>query len=122
MTSLKCAWPAAVLQPLTRALSDLSNNDLTGTIPQEGGVVTLTSLSLANNRLVGAVPDWIGKNTGLVSLCAPPRALQNSLVSHAPLQRLVEQRIERNNPAGVRQPCRSQRTVCLSRAPSDAVS
>lgn len=63
--------------PLERSRRrDLSSNLISGSIPS-GGVTGLVLLNLAYNDLQGTIPDWIGQNAGLTSLCAQvwcPRA------------------------------------------------
>lgn len=52
----------------------ISNNSLSGTLPQELGGGLLLHLSLQNNRFSGTIPSSLANNVALTWLCVDERA------------------------------------------------
>ncbi|PHU26041.1 hypothetical protein BC332_04373 [Capsicum chinense] len=59
--------------------SDLNRNYLSGTIPPEWASTNLEIMAISNNRLSGAVPEYIGNITSLVKLSLEANLFNGSL-------------------------------------------
>ena len=81
MSAVLAAFDNSPLISSVPSASDLHENGLNGTLPNEiGQLEKLTSLDLVQNRLIGSIPSQLGKLTALDSLALN----QNQLIGSIP--------------------------------------
>ncbi|KAM3361995.1 hypothetical protein P3S68_016849 [Capsicum galapagoense] len=76
---LEGVLPASLAKLTYLKTIDLNRNYLSGTIPPEWASTNLEIMAISNNRLSGAVPEYIGNITSLVKLSLEANLFNGSL-------------------------------------------
>lgn len=79
-TNTPCNWYGVYCNPGHIVVLDLSNNQLSGSIPTElGNITSLSHLSLYDNQLTGNIPPELSNLTNLISLSLSGNQLAGSI-------------------------------------------
>ncbi len=95
-------WHGVTTNPDGRVVTlDLSNNNLTGSIPpQVGGLAALQVLDLSNNDLTGSIPPQVGDLTALIHLDLSDNKLSDSIPDLNSLTALIHLDLSNNTLSG----------------------